>query len=93
MFVLDVFHRHHSPITATQTKCQKCLIFSQRFFIMQNRMQQTVVSLDSWLDEALFEGGADPVAHDGVFSVADGGRALDVLHASNTASSHATVFA
>lgn len=59
--------------------------------VAQNKV--TVVSLDSWLDEALFEGCADPVAHDGVFSVTDGGGALNMLHASNTASTHSTVFA
>lgn len=53
----------------------------------------TVVSLDSRLDEALFEGGADPVAHDGIFSVTHGGGALDMLHAGHTASTHPTVFA
>lgn len=52
-----------------------------------------MVSLDSRLDEVLLEGGADPVAQDGVFSGADGGGALDMLHAGNAASTHATVFA
>lgn len=57
----------------------------------QNKV--TVDSLDSRLDEALLEGGADPGAHDGVFSVTDGGGALEMLHASSTASTNATVFA
>lgn len=51
------------------------------------------LSLDSRLDEALFEGGADSVAHDDIFSVTDGGGALDVLQAGDTHSTHATVFA
>lgn len=59
--------------------------------VEQNKV--TVVLLDSRLDEALFERGADSVAHDGIFSVTDGGGALDMLHASNTACTHSTVFA
>lgn len=41
----------------------------------------------------MLEGGVDSVAHDDVFSVTDGGGALDMLQASDTASTHATVFA
>lgn len=51
------------------------------------------LSLDSRLDEALFEGGVDSVAHDDIFSVTEGGGALDMLQARDTASTHATVFA
>lgn len=107
MFVLEVFHRHHPSITATQTRCLSAperpdvimiitvlgFSFSVQKRIQIKRRTSLCLSLNSRQDEALLEGGVDPVAHDDVFSVTDGGGALDMLQASDTASTHATVFA
>lgn len=67
--------------------------FSVQKRIQLNRIMSLCLPLDSRLDEALFEGGADSVAHDDIFSVTDGGGALDMLQAGDAVSTHATVFA